>query len=433
MFSKVLRGSGTVSPDGAIGGGGRSGGSVGVAHEFAFVDVETTGLESWRDRVVEIAVVVTDGRGVVLDRWCTLVNPGTTDSGPKHIHLIEGDWLAAAPPFESLLGDLAMRLDGRVLVAHNIDFDLGFLGSECERAGHPLDDAEIPSLCTMELANTLGFSRKLHSACAQVGYAYDSHNALDDATATAELFHRLLPSIEPATFSAVKPVRLGVTRQPSGVTVERDAAAEAVRPRSVLAEFTKNLYPDDPNRPVDDEGVRQYRELVIEAIEDGYVDAQEHYSMASAAHHYKLSPSAVADIHHEIVLGMLDQALADNRVNKDEKREIERAAVWLGVDLADWKSVVAASRKRVKAERKAFSESVKGRQVVFTGRGLHPNNIRKALAESHGAVVSTSFSGKTELLVIGSEELDNATVAKARSAGVEIMLESTFWQRLGEL
>jgi DNA polymerase-3 subunit epsilon len=433
LFRKVVGAEiGKISPPEAIGGEGRTGGSVGVPLQFAFVDVETTGLEPWKDRVIEIAVVITDGLGVLIDEWCTLVNPGTGDAGPTRIHLIESSWLPAAPTFSDIAGDIAVRLSGRVLVCHKSDFDADFLEAEFERAGHPIEDLKIPTLDTLTLANTVGLPRALQKACQQLGYYYDSHNAMDDAIACAELFHRLAPVINPTTFSGVSGVPVDIGVKASGMVVKRDEAALAVKPRSILAEFTQYLYAHDPHVARDNASLRQYGELVISALEDGYIDASEQHAIASAAHHLHLSAVEIADLHHEIVLGMIDCALEDRRISKAERAEIDRAAAWLGVDLADWDVLVKAARKRVKTKRDEFAASVSGKTIVFTGQGVHPNNIREALAMKHGMVPQKSFSQQTDFVVIGAADLDTKTVQAARDAGTAIVVESLFWQRLGE-
>jgi len=424
---------GKMSPPGAIGGAGRSGGSVGMPLEFAFVDVETTGLRPWKDSVIEIAILVTDGLGVVQDSWCTLVNPGTGDAGRTDIHGIESEWLAAAPAFAEIAGDVAERLTGRVLVAHNSDFDSGFIEAEFDRAGLSISHVGLPTVDTMVLANKVGLPRGLQRACGELGYRYDAHKAMDDAIACAELFHRLAPVLDRATFAGVTGQVVNVGREPSGRTVLRTQAAEVVKPRSVLKEFTQYLYAHDPTKERPASAVMQYREIVVAAIEDGYIDATEQHAMASSAHHLQLSEMDVSEIHHEIVLGMLDTALEDRRISKQERTEIERAAVWLGVDLSDWDTFVKAARARVKVAQKEFAESMAGRTVMFTGRGIHPNNIREALAMKHSMAVSKSLTKKTDLVVIGTEELDSATVKKAREAGIEVIVESTLWRRLGEI
>ena len=71
-------------------------GSTGLHLHFAAVDVETTGLDPVEDRIVELAVVLFDAQGTVLDEWTTLVNPGDGDAGVVAIHGIQSEWLAAA-------------------------------------------------------------------------------------------------------------------------------------------------------------------------------------------------------------------------------------------------------------------------------------------------------------------------------------------------
>jgi DNA polymerase III subunit epsilon len=422
-----------VSPPGAIGGAGRSGGVVGFPGQFVFIDLETTGLEPWKDRVIEIAMVVTDGLGQLVDRWCTLVNPGTGDAGPTKIHLIESSWLAAAPTFEAISGDIAARLSGRVAVAHKTDFDLAFLEAEFSRIGHPIDQLGLPSLCTMTVANTVGLPRALHPACRELGYYYDSHNALDDATACAELYHRLAHMFNPSTFDGVVPVAVPMPRPQLGTSVGRQWAAEAVKPRSILSEFTQYLFPHDDSSDHSIADIDRYKATVVGAIEDGYVDAAEYYSIASLAHSSHLSAFDVANVHHEIILALLDRALEDRRLSKDERAEIERAAAWLGVDLSNWDDLVKGARRRVKARQAEFAASLVGKGVVFTGRGVHPSNIREALAAKHQMQVQRAVGPSTSLLIVGSETIETAAVQKAREGQIPILLEAVFWQRLGEI
>lgn len=99
---------------------------------LAVVDVETTGFSRY-DRIVEFAcVTVVDG--AVVEEYETLIQP-ERDPGPVHIHGITPEMLQAAPPFETVAGDISSRLDGAVLVAHNISFDVRMLRQEAARLG----------------------------------------------------------------------------------------------------------------------------------------------------------------------------------------------------------------------------------------------------------------------------------------------------------
>jgi DNA polymerase-3 subunit epsilon len=80
------------------------------------------------------------------------------------------------------------RLDGRILCAHNIEFDWPFLVRALGRAGYQPPDAR--RLCTLELSRALDadrvLSHRLPDLCARYGVTLTrAHDAAADAEATA--------------------------------------------------------------------------------------------------------------------------------------------------------------------------------------------------------------------------------------------------------
>ena len=145
---------------------------------FAVVDTETTGF-SRRDRIVEFACV-TISEGQVVDEYESLLQPDR-DPGPVHVHGITPTMLESAPAFEAVAADIAVRLDGAVLVAHNISFDLRMLSQEVERVrGMHLDVGA--GVCTYRLTG-----EKLAVAAERAGLSPPDHSALTDARVAAEL------------------------------------------------------------------------------------------------------------------------------------------------------------------------------------------------------------------------------------------------------
>lgn len=140
---------------------------------LAFVDVETNGLSPALDRILEIGVVTADGGRV--DRWTT---PLTGGASPR---VQTAEW-QDAPRFADIAPDLAQRLAGRLLVAHNARFDYTFLRAEFERAGVAF---ESRVLCSVMLSRKLYPARAHHdldSLAACHGLACDvRHRALPDA------------------------------------------------------------------------------------------------------------------------------------------------------------------------------------------------------------------------------------------------------------
>ncbi|NJQ05245.1 TerD family protein [Streptomyces lonarensis] len=118
------------------------------AHEWALVDVETSGLVPRRDRVLSLAVITLDQEGRRTGEFTTLLDPGC-DPGPVEIHGLTAERLRGAPTFDRVVDRVAALLRDRVMVAHNAQFDYDFLAHEFARAGQFLPVAQ--RLCTLAL------------------------------------------------------------------------------------------------------------------------------------------------------------------------------------------------------------------------------------------------------------------------------------------
>ncbi|MDP5239094.1 exonuclease domain-containing protein [Uliginosibacterium sp. 31-16] len=149
---------------------------------LAIVDLETTGADPSRDRITEIAILITEGEELI-EQWSTLVNPGMPI--PQRIQELIGitdEMVAAAPPFEQLAEQVLARLSDVVFVAHNVRFDYNFLRAAFER----LDmQWTTPVLCTVKFSRALDPEFPRHGLDALIerhGYTIDArHRALDDA------------------------------------------------------------------------------------------------------------------------------------------------------------------------------------------------------------------------------------------------------------
>jgi DNA polymerase III subunit epsilon len=168
---------------------------------YAVVDVETTGLAR-DDRIISAGVYRLDARGEVEDHWYTLVNP-ERDPGPVWIHGLTSDVLRDAPLFKDIAEEFSVRLEDRVLVAHNAVFDWQMIAREYARA-----EREAPvrqRLCTIALSKELSLplpNHKLETLAAHFGVVQRrAHHALDDARVLAEAFR---PSLLAAAAGGVR-------------------------------------------------------------------------------------------------------------------------------------------------------------------------------------------------------------------------------------
>lgn len=157
--------------------------------EFAVVDVETTGLDARVDRIIEIAIIIADDGGDVVQRWSSLVQPHRPVDA-THIHGLTDEDLTDAPSFHDLIPTIHELITGRVFVAHNVRFDLDFLNAEFERNGFPLDLPREIGVCTMEQSYIyLPEGRHNLVACLErAGIARPVHHrSLGDAECAREL------------------------------------------------------------------------------------------------------------------------------------------------------------------------------------------------------------------------------------------------------
>jgi DNA polymerase-3 subunit epsilon len=158
------------------------------AQTYVVVDVETTGGKGEGHRVTEIgAVKVRDGK--VVDRFQTLLNPQRTI--PANISRLTGITPAMvqdAPYFADIADDLEAFLEDSIFVAHNVEFDYGFMAREFARIGRPF---HYPKLCTCASMRRLfpgHRSYSLASLCRRYDISLNQHHrALCDAEAAAEL------------------------------------------------------------------------------------------------------------------------------------------------------------------------------------------------------------------------------------------------------
>jgi DNA polymerase III subunit epsilon len=161
------------------------------------LDTETTGLDPRRDRVLSVGAVRMHGVRVFrADTLDLLVDPGVPiPPASSRIHGLTDQTVAGAPPIAAVLDRIADACRNRVVVGHNIGFDLAILAAEAARSGHRWSPP--PTLDTLALAAALDPVRAdldLDALAPASGIVpAGRHTALGDALLTADLFVRFLP------------------------------------------------------------------------------------------------------------------------------------------------------------------------------------------------------------------------------------------------
>jgi len=157
---------------------------------FVVLDVETTGLDPATDRIIEIAMVRTDEYANPLGYWSSLVQPSQPITNSE-IHGITDEDVAKSPTFAEIVDEVVSRIDGQVIVGHNVSFDVSFLENEMTRANRQMP--QKPTVCTLQESHYFLPAleqRRLRDCVSILGITPDAeHRALPDAVLTTTLFN----------------------------------------------------------------------------------------------------------------------------------------------------------------------------------------------------------------------------------------------------
>lgn len=190
------------------------------------IDTETTGLDPEKDRVISLAAVpITNGtidaaaaREVLIDPQMAVPPESTA------IHGLRDADLVGARTRQAALAELGPLFTGRVIVGHNLGFDLAFLGLE------PRTEATVDTLAVSRLLwPGPGVGHSLDAVAGRVGVSpKDRHSALGDAQATAEVMMACLPLLRARGLTSPELIAAAALRDRR----RRDQLKRSIRRRS---------------------------------------------------------------------------------------------------------------------------------------------------------------------------------------------------------
>lgn len=152
-------------------------------------DLETTGRDAERDRILEFTFIELDDSLVERGRWTRLVDAGVPV--PKEIEELTGitnamvhgqpGFLAHAPRIQALV-------NGAVLIAHNHQFDVQFLNRELRLAGQPGIVVGHPCIDTLFIERNVNSHKLSETFQRYTGKPMDgAHRSEADTMATIEV------------------------------------------------------------------------------------------------------------------------------------------------------------------------------------------------------------------------------------------------------
>ena len=160
--------------------------------EFVIFDIETTGLSPLNCKITEIgAVLMRDGE--IVDKYNTFVNPGVhIPENITNLTSITDEMVADAPDISVVLPQFLEFVGDRILIAHNANFDIGFIRVAAEELKIPFANTYID---TVALSRYLNPELKNHKLDTLAKYFllgdFNHHRACDDAYILGLIFRKM--------------------------------------------------------------------------------------------------------------------------------------------------------------------------------------------------------------------------------------------------
>lgn len=174
--------------------------------DFVALDVETTGLSPYTDKMIEIGLVRIRN-GVEQECYSTLIHPERRISSRiTALTGITNEMLAGAPVIREILPEALDFIGGDIIVGHNVSFDIGFMHAACMNvlasgfSNNYIDTMRLSRKYFRELPN----HRLSTLVCAFGIDQGNAHRALADAKATTRCYLHMWEQVSKTKNNAAK-------------------------------------------------------------------------------------------------------------------------------------------------------------------------------------------------------------------------------------
>ena len=168
-----------------------------LSQTFVVFDLETTGFSNKNDKITEIGAVKVQNFEIV-DRFNELINPEKDISYKvQELTGITNDLIKDKPTIEEILPKFMEFVGDSVLVAHNAEFDIGFINQKCKEMGIKFENKSVDTLMLARILLPHLKRFKLNNLTKELGVPLQNHHrAVDDAAATAHIFIKFLDMLQ---------------------------------------------------------------------------------------------------------------------------------------------------------------------------------------------------------------------------------------------
>ena len=185
--------------------------------EIVAFDLETTGLSSRQDEIIEIGAVIMR-RGEVVDTFCSFVDPGRRlDAKITELTGITDDMLRGAPKIDKALPEFFKFCGERPLCAHNADFDVGFLTAAAKKLDLPFKPTSVDTLILSQNLMPQLSKFKLNIVSDALSLPdFEHHRASDDAITCGRILMRFYQMLEEMDIHSLQKINEAMVSLRSG-------------------------------------------------------------------------------------------------------------------------------------------------------------------------------------------------------------------------
>lgn len=294
---------------------------------FSIIDLETTGLDHTKHRVIEIAIRRIDQNGKFIDEISTLINPKVKDVGPTFLHHIKLEDLKDAPTFEEFAPIALEKLSGSIAVAHHAAFEDKFLGAEFGRIGIGIPN--VPCIDTLWLARQVIDlpNYKLNTVLKAYGIEEeDAHTALGDV--------RMLSKLLPILLKKSNSIKFLVDPFKSSLKIESNKIKTRVSNLKKgedgwLSSVIRKL--PESGLSLTNEVVESYTEMLNKFLIDGKITGEEAKALSKFAGSSGLGSQQLKTLHIEYFNNLENIALSDGILTETERKKLAQLKAQLGI------------------------------------------------------------------------------------------------------
>lgn len=213
--------------------------------DFICIDLETTGLNPKKDRIIEVGAVKVRN-GEIAETFQQLIDP--KQQLEERVEILTGissKELEGQPTIQEILPALKEFLGEDVLLGHRVLFDYSFLKRTFTNEKISFERKGIDTLKLARQFVTECESKKLESLCKHYGITHQAHRALGDAMATVELYQKLVESYYNEEIFTPKALEFKVKKESPITKAQKERltlllAKHNLVPKCEIASMTRN-------------------------------------------------------------------------------------------------------------------------------------------------------------------------------------------------